>query len=381
MKAIDYNYVNFLHLTVEGTSYEIGKKIAENLLENSGVTKELEMALQSYPLDKDLLPFYRDIQEVNERYCPGLNDEIHGFAERVGIPVENVYFNKWTYQIAPPRQHGCAHLAALSSVTVDSHVYVGRSYEYPVDLEDRCLLTSRVAGKAAHIGFTLAVFGRLEGMNEHGLCVTMSASGIGKLPKRNSSNRVSFASWVAIRALLENCKDTYEAVQLLLEMPYAHGNNLIITDKSNCAALVELWHDEKTVKRFDSQSREQVIYSTNHYLLEEMKHYNQYYDPNFLANSQERLNAMKTILYAEKGRIAKSTIRELLSLSCPDGVCCCLEYEQGYGTVWSMIFDVTESSVDICFGPPTDNEWINTDLFQPEGTQIYTAKLPIHIRG
>jgi predicted choloylglycine hydrolase len=178
-------------------------------------------------------------------------------------------------------------------------------------------------------------------------------------------------------ALLENCKNTYEAVNLLQEMPYAKGNNLIISDKGNHAALVELWNKEKAVRWINSNTDGQFLSSTNHYLLENMSYYNSYYDQNFLLDCEERLLAMDSVLCEERGRINKETIRRILSTACPVGVCCCREYNKGYGTIWSMIFDVTNTTTEICFGPPSHNKWIETDLWQLVGSRVYTADFPV----
>ncbi|WP_349948672.1 hypothetical protein ABFV83_09735 [Lacrimispora sp. BS-2] len=49
-----------------------------------------------------------------------------------------------------------------------------------------------------------------------------------------------------------------------------------------------------------------------------------------------------------------------LSTPYPDGLCCHY-YDEFFGTLRSMIFDVTEKNIEITFGSPKINKW-NTFL-------------------
>jgi len=61
----------------------------------------------------------------------------------------------------------------------------------------------------------------------------------------------------------------------------------------------------------------------------------------------------------------------------PDGVCT-YHYSSGLGTLWSMIFDLTEATVEICFGAPSSerNTWRTFGLWDPVGETRYVAHLP-----
>ena len=67
----------------------------------------------------------------------------------------------------------CSQIAALPAITRDGHLYLARSYEYGF-ADELCLCVTRVAGSPAQAGFSLLLFGRMDGMNDRGLCVTMS---------------------------------------------------------------------------------------------------------------------------------------------------------------------------------------------------------------
>ncbi len=52
-----------------------------------------------------------------------------------------------------------------------------------------------------------------------------------------------------------------------------------------------------------------------------------------------------------------------------------LNYKDGLGTLWSILFNLTNIQ-DICFGGPVVNNWYSFDLNTPEGVQSYKATLP-----
>lgn len=45
-----------------------------------------------------------------------------------------------------------------------------------------------------------------------------------------------------------------------------------------------------------------------------------------------------------------------MSLSYPNGLCCHY-YNEFFGTLRSMIFDVTEQTIEMTFGSPQTNNW------------------------
>jgi hypothetical protein len=71
------------------------------------------------------------------------------------------------------------------------------------------------------------------------------------------------------------------------------------------------------------------------------------------------------------------TMRAILSEPMPEGICTD-HYSEGLGTLWSMIFDLTEGTVEICFGAPSSerNAWHSFGLSDPVGETTYAAHLP-----
>lgn len=332
----------FQHVVLEGTSYEVGRWQAE--------VAQQRATPPNIPLSLDYEPGhfgFRDLtemQELMERYCPGLNDEIRGFADGLGLPLEKIFH----YGAAYPRLGQCSHMVALPAITADGHVYAGRSYELNPDDEDLRLCTTRVRGKAAHVGFSTVLLGRLDGINEHGLAVTMSSVRVAEPPQPKGLDL-----WVAVRALLDGCKSVGEAVDLLLSMPLCGCTNYIVMDREGSAALVEVAGARRTVRRIGPTSEAQYLLSTTHYTSPELVQFNGEGAMGFTAPLYKAVEAW---LQAHAPYIGKETLRGILSKEWPDG-CCCPFYQQGAGTLWSMILDVTAGEVEVCFGAPTHNGW------------------------
>jgi predicted choloylglycine hydrolase len=83
-----------------------------------------------------------------------------------------------------------------------------------------------VKGKADHIGFSELLCGRNDGINNYGLCATMSGSW-GGVPEEYKEPK-GFHYAIGIRAVLDNCKNTSEAVDLLQHMPIGSAVNITL---------------------------------------------------------------------------------------------------------------------------------------------------------
>lgn len=54
---------------------------------------------------------------------------------------------------------------------------------------------------------------------------------------------------------------------------------------------------------------------------------------------------------------------------------CCNHYEDGMGTMWSMVFDATDVKAYICFGSPKTAEFMEVKLGRDKGCHEYEAVL------
>lgn len=350
----------FRHVVMEGSAYEVGKMQAKWFADAPREHIDLMIAAAG-KLDKASAAEAKAAASFLETHCPGLGEEIAGFADGWGVPPEVIAYHSLT----AIRSSNCSHFAVLPAITADGHLYVGRSYEWSRDDELR-LCTTRIRGQAAHLGFSLFLFGRYDGINEHGLCVAMSAG----VPCSMPSDR-GLRFWAVIRTLLDRCKRVDEALDLFASLPISFNWNLTIADRTGQAALVECACAHRAVKRIGPETAEKSLYSTNHFTLPGM----QAYDQNRMRQSVQRYNALKSRLPSASSSGTKEKLRTILSTPMPEGVCCHY-YDDGLGTLWSILFDVTAGKTEICFGSPVVNPWRSFGLNGPVGVTTYPAQFP-----
>jgi predicted choloylglycine hydrolase len=355
------------HVVLEGSSYEVGRQQGEILKKED---PEAARWFASADVDPKKLGFndFDELQAFYEKYCPGITDEIQGFADGLTVnPDKLQLYNPPIYQPA-----NCSQFAVLSSITDDKHVYVGRSYEFNHNQNDFRLCTVRIKGKTKHIGFTEFLLGRDDGINDQGLCITFAGGGTFK---RQPTKR-GFNFFLLTRTLLDNCKSVTEAVEHLKKTPVNGFWNFLMTDRNGNAALMQFFDGEYSVKQIGNNSTEQCLFSTNHYVLPDMVRYQKYAGDWILKNSKKRFELIDATLSRAAPNISKEDIRNLLSKEMYDGVCGHY-YTDYFGTLFSIIYDLTDLKANICFGAPTHNNWQKPfSLDDPTGVSHYSAILP-----
>ena len=339
----------FQHVILEGDAYKIGRIQGEAIRGIPGFVNFLGSGAGRFSPEQ-----FAELSAKMEKFCPGIGEEIRGMAEAIGIPQQDLIYYSFTHL----HKGKCSHFAVLPSRTEEKRPLIGRSYEFTPKTEDLRLCTMRVDGKYAFIGSSLLFFGFTEGMNEHGLVVTMSAGGwpVGATPEMRPPLDDGFQFWFVVRCALERCKTVDEAVALIMEIPTCGNPNIIVADRSGNAALVEVFGRNKAVKRIDAQSEEQFVCSTNHFTLPAMEPFR---DPVWV-NSQVRYDAIRACLDGEQ-KVTRQSIKSLLSSEYPQGLACHY-YDEGFGTLRSMIFDPVAAEIEMCFGSPVGGEWKRIDF-------------------
>ena len=358
---IQQKEVVFNHLVMEGDSYRIGMMQGQMLRRN----RERYPFLTSLPpgAKKPSKHEVRDAMKFFDNYYPGINDEIRGVADELRLPVDSMSYYVFGYSTKPNMSSNsgkCSQFAVNSLASSNGHSYVGCSYDLHPDYNELRLCTTRIKGKASHIGFSEDLFGRADGINEHGLCVTTTST-VGH----------GFEYHAVVRTILDQCKTVDEAYEVINAIPTSHYHNYIIADKHGSAALIELARSRNCIKRLELPFDEVLLISTNHYTLPDMLQF----DTNRRLQSVVRYEAIKSHLEDAIPKISKKTIRDLLSEPMPKGTCC-HHYEDFLGTLWAMIFDLNDRNVEICFGAPSRNKWTQFGLRDPVGQREYAATLP-----
>jgi predicted choloylglycine hydrolase len=366
-KLGQHEEVKFHHIVLEGTHYEIGEQIAEYI-------KQDKKRMNRYVSDKlDASKYGFDSFDAMRIYfeasCPGITEELEGVADTLDVSSDMIPY--WHLSLSSPSMNTCSQFAVLSTITEDSHSYLGRSYEFDTTRDDLVLCTTRAKGKASHIGFTAFLHGRHDGINEHGLVASLTGAGIFDVPLKQKG----LVIWVAIRSVLDSCRSVKEGLELLKTIPVGDFDSIILLDRNNNAALVEYADGAHSVKQISEGDPDGFLYSVNHYLLPKMKQFNKL-NVGIISHSLKRESTITSTLVKNSNHIKKDVIRRLLSTHHPKGLCNHYYYD-GFGTLWSAIYDATDCRLEACFGAPSHNEFKRFGLDDSVVIQEYTAIAPV----
>ncbi|MCM3702558.1 C45 family peptidase [Paenibacillus macerans] len=349
--------------TVElrGTNYEIGWGFGEFTKGNPALR-----AVHTAGFDHFDEAEAKQAAELFDRWCPGLAEELRGFADALEAKPSQIVYYAMTY--LRPR---CSQIAVLPGISASGNPLLARNYEFSPDAEDFTLVKTSVTGKYAHLGTSVLHFGRDDGFNECGLAVTMSSCGfpVGALPYMRSPKLTGLQFWAVIRALLENCKDVPEALDYMKDMPIAFNMNLMLVDKSGRAALAETLDGRMAVRQIDRSSADQLLYATNHPLLPELVPY----EPQAMRNSLQRYELIGRS-FQGKGKITEDDLKQLLLGKFPAGLSCSY-YEDFFGTTKSMIMNQAKGTVELCWGGRSENGWHRYDIREPLADSVVDIEL------
>ncbi|MHA1503073.1 MAG: C45 family autoproteolytic acyltransferase/hydrolase [Candidatus Heimdallarchaeota archaeon] len=366
----EYTMLNkkYQYIVLEGTSYEVGKQQAELIKDIRPLVQWMLTGKSSYK--KQGFTDFEVLQNYFEEFCPGITDELQGFAD--GLGVKPVTLTNYGPTIYTPGK--CSLMAVSSSVTKDNHVFMGRSYEFNDQFNDFRLVCLKIKNKIRHMGFSEFFVYRDDGMNDQGLSVSFSSGGV-DVKKVDRELKKGFPFFLAVRSILENCTSVKEAINYLEKVPIHGFWNFLVNDKDSNAVLFQFFDGEFEYKMINNETEYKILHSTNHYVLPKMKQYEKYAYDWAARNSHERYDIINKTLTTAQPNITKETIRKILSTEIYDGVCCHY-YKDFMGTLFSIIFDVTELKAEVCFGAPTHNNWHTFGFDDPVGVKVFDAVLP-----
>lgn len=354
--------VTFSHIVMQGNPYDIGAMQGNAL---RGIPAWLEfMCSGRHLITRDQA---KSLTALYQQYVPDLYAEAEGLAAGLRADPEELIFFVQSYLI--PR--ACSQFAVHPSITREGRILIGRSYEFADREDDLRLCTTAASNRLRHSGFSLMVLGRMDGMNERGLCVTTSSGGlpVGYKPPLSAPPQAGFQFWVLVRAILENAVTIEDALNLLRHLPLSCNTNLIISSADGRAALVELDGARHAVRWLGEPGAETALVSTNHAVLQSSPY------PVF-PNSFVRYQQIGRRLQQTAPDITVDSMKGILTSPYPEGLCCPY-YDEYFGTIHSMVFDPVNQIVEVCFGAPTHNPWRRFDLKQPQGVSFIPAVLPL----
>lgn len=338
-------------MELSGNSYEIGTALGKM---TAAFPPQVEMHTSGYKGFDDME--LKEAQELFDRWCPGLNEELRGFADALEVPLKQIVYYAQTC-LRP----NCSQIALLPSLTEEGIPMVARNYEFSHEAEDFTLMKTSVTGKYTHLGTSVFRFGRDDGFNECGLAVTMSSCGfpVGANEYMRRPKLKGLQFWAVTRSVLENCKDVEEALEFVKDMPIAFNINLMLTDKTGHAALVETLDGHMEIKKISEEGPEHYLCATNHPVIPEMIPY----EPRAMRHSLVRYEYIRRTI-GRTGKVNGEKLKEMLLSMYPDGLCCHF-FHDFFGTTKSMLIKPSCGTIELCWGGDISNGWKIYDITKP----------------
>ncbi len=352
---------NYMEVSFEGTAFEVGRKLGGIVSANTGF-RDFVLARPEYAMS---IPsnVVRDIVACFEKYCPNVNEEIAGMSSVLDVAPEDICYYLWSYKF----KGACSHFGLTPRATKNHHTYICRNYEFNHDMTDCMLMDIKHEGYARNLGFSSVIFGRIDGMNEHGLAMSMT----GGIPPLEDNFAEGFMFWAVMRAVLDSCKDIYEAWEVIKSMKSGYNPTYMLGDRSGNVMLVEMTPDKIDRKIINMDSDKAMLCATNHFNLESMiplrKH--------FFKQSLTRYEKIKEKFSDEEGVYDLPDFKDILVNEYPDGLNAPY-FSEYFGSLWSSIYDCQALEAHIRMGNNT-NVWNTYSLSKPlkEGVKINHTEL------
>ncbi|PGS26289.1 choloylglycine hydrolase [Bacillus cereus] len=347
--------------SLKGSYYDIGKQQGEFVKNHPYLIPQF---IQQEHIVSD--NYWIESRNILHQYCPGINEEIEGFCEVLKIPAKHMMYYYQTLLKA-----GCSHCVVLPKKTDSKHTYVLRNYDLSPKVDDMRFCSTHVEGAYVHSGFSTQYFGRTEGVNERGLSVTFSACGqpVGNIEGLRKPAVSGLQCFAVIRVLLEKCKNVQEAKLLIDEMPIASNINLIVADSLD-AARIEIFDGYKSITTIDEESHDFIV-STNHAISLPIQKLNN----RRLEQSTNRYHTLYEYLN-ENELVSMESLKGLVEKEYPTGLTV-HNYEEWFGTLHSVLFDLHNRTMNICFGSPLFNDWYSLKV----GERLPFSKVNVNLKN
>ena len=328
-----------VHLDLEGTHYEIGRKLG-------GFFNEQKTG---FPLSLNKWQRERGIESLQllEKSFPEAACELKGLTEAINYDYE--LFGAWLMTM------GCClimrenHNVEVRGCTAfcftdKDKIYYGRDNDLPPYLKEVIKsIYYRPVGKNHFLLNTSSFTNGEEGINEHGLIAAMTFV----IPNKGEV-KPGLNSVFLVRYLLENCSTVQEGIEALKMIPIASSCNILLADKSQEMLVAECNPFEINLREPEINAKgERFIVTVNHFTSSKMQRYDG--SKQNLYSSKARYNTAYNALskadYDDAILFAKNLLSGKYGFMC--------QYRKiKFETIWSTIFNITDSTMFLAEGNP-----------------------------
>src|SRR4051812_26215046 len=238
--------------------------------------------------------------------------EIRALAKASGVDARQMLLAHCFLDLSP--MTACSTVTLPASASPDGVARFGRNLDFlSFDIADKLSVVQVYRPSDDRYAFMAVgwpgLAGVLSGMNEHGLALAnMEVTRGRRLP-------TAMPYVLLYRTVLERCRTTEEAIELLRSTPRQSANNLMVMDAAGSRAVVEITPEAIHVRRAPD---EQPLISTNH----------QRGDDCTTPGRCDRFDCLLDETAAKAGKIDEKTLESMLA-----------DASQGKMTLQSMVFE------------------------------------------
>ncbi len=227
-----------------------------------------------------------------------------------------------------------------------------RNYDYAPQLCDGMILFSAWNGTRV-IATSDCLWGALDGMNEHGLAVSLAFGGRKVVGE-------GFGISLVVRYILETCRDTHDATEVLQRVPVHMAYNITMLDRSGDYATAMVSPDrEASIRHLDV--------ATNFQGMVEWPEHATFFD------TLGRQRFLEQCL-RDPGETLETVVARLLHAPLYRPI-----DQQGWGTLYSVRYDPVRGS--ICYLWPGKLWEFSFRVFEPGRYTAHYQHVPVHIHG
>jgi predicted choloylglycine hydrolase len=316
----------------DGDPVRIGRRKADFIKENPRIYRVLEdtISLKGVRLGNP-----RRVLVNMKRYFPEILIEIDSFSEAYGISRERAMaVAGMSFYIG-----GCSIY-----INPDPVPFLARNYDWAPTMVDGIISSNgRTRGRHSSIMVSMAIFGAVSGINEHGLAIAIA----GINSKKYFPDKGGICMPIIVRGILDKAGDVQSAISLLRELPHTTACNYALVDKKGEMAVVEVASGGIEVRR--NSSRDNFLAATNHFQMVSNKEE----DIRVLPNSLRRQRAIEEF-HSENPEANKDAIFGFMRDT--EKGPAMNNYSSMLGTLWTIVYIPYERQMIIRVGLSGDRK-------------------------
>ncbi|MDA2043902.1 C45 family autoproteolytic acyltransferase/hydrolase [Bacillus cereus group sp. Bc191] len=308
------------HPRLKGDPYRAGRHYAEILYKNG---------FRFPQVTEEKLHYGKSCIPILNEFDSDIVKEIHGFADGCHASFEEVSSFLLSIGVFEPSGQ-CSIFAAFNG----KEVIIGRNYDMLFSLKK--ITESPLIcfdDKNKYLGHSDCFIGKVDGINEHGLFV-----GITAVPHEGIKLGLNF--YISCKHILENCSNVAEGIEVLKSFPSSVANNYLLADPSGSMVVVEVTPNECNVRL----PKNNYIHCTNHHVgALAVENWN-------WSKSKDRFETLDRVLAENVNNMTLSIAKSIMSET--KGHVCLNLTEHKFGTLFSVVANLNTIEITRAEGMP-----------------------------